>query len=682
MVHSKFTPRQFRRLLGVATVFFFSVVTLDQLGVFLKLGEERSLDPGYDYPLRGDQFDDLLPMNHIYDSLEYRIHNNTGCKQRLRLAIFVKTALAHRSRRNVIRRTDLIVENEKHRDIIQVDFVDGYYNNTLKTMSALRWATQYCRNTQYFLLIDDDYYLSVKNLLRYIAVYEAESSGALYVGTLFPNATPMRHRFSRWFVSLREYPYSRYPAYVTAGAVLLNREAAQKVYSASKFTKHFVFDDIFVAICARKARVEPRHSEFFQMWRTEDMQDMIAVHGYVDSDLEEVWMAAYQKGYARRCPGHHRVANALLSSTESCSTKQSKEYAFEMACSNIRYGPGVTQELGQDIVNLNSKKVCVVTDKNLEKLPPVRAALDSLHANKIVYELFSDVAIEPTDHSFKKAINFARAGNYDAFVAVGGGSVIDTAKAANLYAANPDADFLDFVNAPIGKGLPVRGALKPFIAIPTTAGTGSETTGVAIFDYEPLKAKTGIASRSLKPTLALVDPLHVKHMPERVAAFSGFDVLCHALESFTAVPFNERKPRPDDPIKRPAYQGSNPISDVWAKHVFGILRKFFKSTSSNVTVNRAQGASGHAIAHRILQGGRDIRGLKQADAGLALADVLREYMANMKIENGLSALGFSRSDVDDLVKGTLPQERVTKLSPRSHVERDLADIFEQSMTIY
>ncbi|XP_022658054.1 hydroxyacid-oxoacid transhydrogenase, mitochondrial-like [Varroa jacobsoni] len=450
----------------------------------------------------------------------------------------------------------------------------------------------------------------------------------------------------------------------------------------------------------------------------------------------------------RRCPGHHHIGNALLSSTGSCS--QSKDYAFEMACSNIRYGPGVTREVGQDLNNMNAKKVCVVTDKNLLKLPPVRAVLDSLHANKVVYELFSDVSVEPTYNSFQKAINFARTGGFDSFVAVGGGSVIDTTKAANLYTCNPEAEFLDFVNIPIGKGFPIRNALKPLIAIPTTAGTGSETTGVAIFDYEPLKSKTGIASRALKPTLALVDPLHLKHMPERVAAFSGFDVLCHALESFTAIPFNERQPCPDDPIKRPAYQGSNPISDVWAKHVFEILRKYFKRNVFNPEDYEARSAmhlascyagigfgnagvhlchgmsypiSGlvknfvakdyessekpiiphglavvmtspavfkftapacpdrHLLAIELL-GGRDTRGLKQADAGPVLADVLRDYMSDMKIENGLSALGYDKSDIDSLVEKTLPQERVTRLAPRSHVESDLANIFEQSMTIF
>lgn len=318
----KFTPRQLRRLIGIVAVFVSSVMVLDQLGVFLKIGEDHSRDPGYEYPLRGDQFDDFLPVNHRYDSLEFRIHNNSACKERLRVAIFVKSALPHRSRRNIIRRTwgkqrfsnvamktffmigqgaedsDLIVENEKHGDIIQVGFVDNYYNNTLKTMSSLRWATQYCRNTQYFLLIDDDYYLSMKNLLRYIAVFEAESGGSLFAGTLFASSPPMRHRFSRWFVSLRDYPYSRYPAYITAGAMLFNADAAQKIYGASKFTKHFVFDDVFLGICARKARVTPKHSDFFQMWKPAEMSDMIAVHGFADSSLEREWNANYRKGFA------------------------------------------------------------------------------------------------------------------------------------------------------------------------------------------------------------------------------------------------------------------------------------------------------------------------------------------------------------------------------------------------
>ncbi len=151
--------------------------------------------------------------------------------------------------------------------------------------------------------------------------------------------------------------------------------------------------------------------------------------------------------------------------------------------------------------------------------------------------------VEPTDLSFRDAIHFAEAAPIDAIVAVGGGSVIDTAKAVNLYTTYPPADFLDYVNAPIGKALPVPGPLKPLIAIPTTAGTGSETTGVSIFDLTEMHAKTGIASRRLKPTLGLLDPENTRTMPRQVAASSGLDILSHAIESFTALPYSSR-PRP------------------------------------------------------------------------------------------------------------------------------------------
>src|SRR6185437_1408446 len=153
--------------------------------------------------------------------------------------------------------------------------------------------------------------------------------------------------------------------------------------------------------------------------------------------------------------------------------------------------------------------------------------LESLETNRIAATLYDRVRVEPTDESFLDAIAFARQGNYDGIVAVGGGSTIDTAKAVNLYTTYPPADFLDYVNPPIGKGLPVPGPLKPLIAIPTTAGTGSETTGVSIFDLIKMHAKTGIASRRLKPTLGLLDPKNTRSMPSQVAASSGLDILSH-----------------------------------------------------------------------------------------------------------------------------------------------------------
>jgi hydroxyacid-oxoacid transhydrogenase len=239
------------------------------------------------------------------------------------------------------------------------------------------------------------------------------------------------------------------------------------------------------------------------------------------------------------------------------------DYAFEMATSNLRFGLGASREVGMDLDELGVKRAMVLTDPRLRNTSAVEKILASLKEQHIEFSVFDQVSVEPTDTSMKQAIEAARSEAPDAFVAVGGGSTIDTAKVANLYSTYPPQDFLDYVNPPIGKGLPVPGPVKPLFAIPTTAGTGSETTGVAIFDLEEMHAKTGIAHRRLKPTLGIIDPENTASLPPLVAACTGLDVLTHAVESYTALPFNKR-PRPEHPILRPAYQGSNPVSDLWA----------------------------------------------------------------------------------------------------------------------
>lgn len=281
----------------------------------------------------------------------------------------------------------------------------------------------------------------------------------------------------------------------------------------------------------------------------------------------------------------------------------------ELAASNLRFGPGSTSEVGQDLAfwKIVNNKVIIVTDSNLVNMPQMDVLKASLEESNVRYVIYPHVRVEPNDVSFQHAIDFfttikqQEPGGYGAVVALGGGSVIDTAKAANLYATfpPPEGDFYDYVNPPLGKGLPVPadsynknsesgGILPPLIAIPTTAGTGSETTGVAIFDDSRTKSKTGIASRRLKPTLAIIDPNNTITLPSRVAIYSGLDVLCHAMESYTALPYNNQRPKPISPAHRPAYQGSNPISDIWSMYALQRTAKYLRRAAKAGEANQFQ----------------------------------------------------------------------------------------------
>lgn len=278
-------------------------------------------------------------------------------------------------------------------------------------------------------------------------------------------------------------------------------------------------------------------------------------------------------GHPHHHHGHNPYAGRVRSLATPVDISRQKEYAFEMAASNIRFGPGVTKEVGMDFRNMNAKKVMVVTDATVLKLDAMKQVIEGLEREGVLYEIYDKVKVEPKDYSIREAIDYCKPIQPDAFLAVGGGSVMDTAKLMNLYTTFPEADFLDFVNAPLGKGLPITSKLKPLVAVPTTAGTGSETTGTAIFDLVAKKSKTGIAHRNLKPSLGICDPYNTRTMPSAVHASSGLDVLCHSLESWTAIPYHERTPRPTNPINRPAYQGANPISDIFSLQA---LRDTFK----------------------------------------------------------------------------------------------------------
>jgi hydroxyacid-oxoacid transhydrogenase len=420
--------------------------------------------------------------------------------------------------------------------------------------------------------------------------------------------------------------------------------------------------------------------------------------------------------------------------------------AFQVSMSNLRFGAGATREIGMDLEDMGLRRTLLVIDPRLVDLPTGDVVLAAMRAARVDFEIFDAVEVEPTDRSFQEAIAVASRGKFDSFVAVGGGSTIDTAKAANLYSTYP-ADFLDYVNAPIGRGQPIPGPLKPLIAVPTTAGTGSETTGVAIFDLVERKAKTGIAHRHLRPLLGIVDPENTRTQPPAVAAAAGLDVLSHALESYTAIPF-DRRPRPERPLLRPAYQGTNPISDLWAIKALEIVAEFLPRAVADTSDDEARGQMslaaamagigfgnagvhlphgmsypvagmvrgfrppGYAVDHPLVPHGMsvilhtpavvrftapacpqrhlraaaalgaDVTGAAPADAGEILAQRVIHFMRLLNMPNGLAAVGYTAADIPGLVQGTLPQHRVTKLSPRPAGEAELTELFRASLKIW
>jgi hydroxyacid-oxoacid transhydrogenase len=422
------------------------------------------------------------------------------------------------------------------------------------------------------------------------------------------------------------------------------------------------------------------------------------------------------------------------------------ETAFTMSTTNIKFGPGTTGEVGADMKKLGCSRVMVVTDHNLSGTGPVLTVLNSLDEAGIEAVLFDGVVIEPTDKSFQQAIAFSTQGNFDGYVAIGGGSVVDTTKVSNLYATYP-ADFMDYVNQPIGKGVPVPGPVKPLIAIPTTAGTGSEATGVAVFDIIDRNLKTGISHGYLRPTLGIIDPDNTRTLPPMVAACTGLDVLCHAVESLTAIPYNKRPATPAGQ-SRPTYQGANPVSGVWSARAIQMASDNLVKVIEDSGDDEARGAMAlaaslagigfgnagvhlpHAMAYPIAGMVRDYRpegyytdhpliphgmsvilnapsvfrftasatpeahlyaaelmGANTADADLdaagdLLAEAFIEIMQQTNMPNGLRALGFTEDDIPQMAEGAYAQQRLVKLSPRPITREDFEQLFAETMTLW
>jgi hydroxyacid-oxoacid transhydrogenase len=417
------------------------------------------------------------------------------------------------------------------------------------------------------------------------------------------------------------------------------------------------------------------------------------------------------------------------------------ETIFTMEATPVKFGRGSSADAGWELRRLGVHRAMLVTDPGVAAVGYPEQIKRSIEAEGIEVVLYDRARVEPTIDSFQAAVDHALEHEVDGFVSVGGGSSIDTAKVANLVSTHP-APVLDYVNPPIGEGRKPPTPLKPHLAIPTTSGTGSEATTVAVLDIPDLKVKSGISHRYLRPTQAIVDPDLTRSLPPEVTSSTGLDVVCHAAESFLSKPFDTRE-RPASPDERPPYQGSNPVADVWSAKALEFGGRYLRravadgedleargfmmlaATMAGVGFGSAGVHIPHACAYPIASVRHEyqppgypgdhpfvphghsvivtapaafrftydaaperhthVAGLLAqepiTDAGPdTLPDIIRRLMQDVGAPRGVAELGYGEDDIPELVAGALKQQRLLVVAPKPVGEDDLRHIITASMT--
>src|SRR4051812_14974815 len=420
------------------------------------------------------------------------------------------------------------------------------------------------------------------------------------------------------------------------------------------------------------------------------------------------------------------------------------ESVFTYGTPNLKFGQGAADEIGYDLSQTGAKRVLVVTDPGVAATGHPQRIADQMTGFGIEAHVFAEAHVEPTDESLEHAVGWARDnGPWDAIVAVGGGSSIDTAKAVNLMTTN-SGELMDYVNKPVGGGQNPTKPLNPLVAVPTTTGTGAESTTICVLDVLALKVKTGISHVRLRPTLAVIDPSLTMTQPAGVTAAAGMDILCHALESYTARPYTTYEHK--TPEERVPYCGANPIADMWSEKAMSLLAGSFRRAVRNGEDAEARaemamaatfagmgfGNAGvhipHANAYPIAGRVRDFhpkdypadepmvphgmsvsltapeafrftfdaspdrhrraaqlldpRAEEPGDPAEFLPAVLTALMRDIEIPAGIGAVGYDEGDIGDLVEGTLKQQRLLATAPKDVTSDDLEGIFRRSISLW
>ncbi len=419
---------------------------------------------------------------------------------------------------------------------------------------------------------------------------------------------------------------------------------------------------------------------------------------------------------------------------------------FTVAMPRLTFGRGCLRETGARAAARNIRRAAVLTDAQLRDGAYVATVLDSLNAAGVEAGVFSEVQIEPSDGSVLEAAAFLADGDFDGVISVGGGSVIDTAKAGMVY-ARYSAPFTDYFAPPVGAGQPVPGPVLPHIACPTTSGTGSECTSVAVIRINDLNTKFVLASPYLLPPEAVVDPVCAGTLPGNVVASTGFDLLSHAIECYTAKAYTGWPPGAE-PARRQFLQGANPWSDLAAREALRLVGQYLARGVSDAGDSEARdslmwaatlagmafGNSGTHLPHALSYGvthlmrdiqtpgypmpspfvphgisvivnapsvfrytaaaaperhleaagclGADDRGAGPADAGEVVARRIIELMRVTHMPNGLGGVGFGEADVEPLTRSAVRQRRAIGNAPRETNDTDIENIYRNALAYW
>ena len=420
--------------------------------------------------------------------------------------------------------------------------------------------------------------------------------------------------------------------------------------------------------------------------------------------------------------------------------------SFTIAIPKVTFGRGTLSEVGLRAQSQGMKDVVLFTDAGLLDSRYLATVKQSLTDAGIAFQIFSDIRIEPDDFCVEQGAAFINSGQFDGMISIGGGSVIDTAKAA-VVCAKHNAPLLPFFASPIGESRPVTEKLLPHIACPTTAGTGSECTSIAVIRIRALDTKFVLASSQLLPDQAIIDPQCCDTLPTNVIASTGFDLLSHALECYTAKAYTQWAAI-ENPTARPPLQGANPWSDLAATKALQIagvyLDKAVNDTSDQTARDQlmwaaslagmAFGNSGthmpHALSYGVTHLMRDIttegyavktpfvphgisvivsapacfrytaeaaperhfeaagflqadlQGAGPEDAGEVLSKRMIELMQQTHMPNGLSGVGFGSADIKAMAASSVRQARAIANAPRESNLVDLENIYADAISYW